>query len=124
MRTAIDKGDPSVLNILTKIFPTSMENALIYATYTNKASAVLCLIRNGVNIDWCPPNDFPAIHYAARNGCYSIMLILLANGADKDLTTDTEYGSGWTPLHVAAYNGRTSVVKLLVYYGNISALGD
>lgn len=51
-----------------------------------------------------------ALHIAARKGCHELILLLLAARGDPDLQ-DCE---GWTPLHHAAFNGKSMAVSELV----------
>ena len=69
-----------------------------------------------------------ALHWASDNGsgtlkimlrgadridCLPVMQCLCEQGADKDARDD----SGWTPLHLAAFNGHLPMVKYLCEQG-------
>lgn len=70
-------------------------------------------------------NGFSAFHYACKNGHERIVNFLLDQGADLNGIVFT---SGQNGLMLAASNGRTEVVKLLIKYinnlGQISNDGD
>jgi len=51
------------------------------------------------------------IHYAARAGDVEKVKALLKGNSDLVFSKDT---NGWTPLHIAAYNGHKDVVELLL----------
>ena len=51
-----------------------------------------------------------AMHLACAAGHVGVIRILLANGADVDITNDT----GERPIHLASRNGREEAVKVLI----------
>jgi ankyrin repeat protein len=55
-------------------------------------------------------SQWPALHTAARRGDDKAVTVLLDHCADIDKQDDT----GNTALHVAVFNGHTSVVKVLI----------
>ena len=57
------------------------------------------------------------LHYAAGNGHVSVVLTLLAEGANANAKSDNVRTPGWTPLHYAAGNGHVSVVLTLLAKG-------
>ena len=54
------------------------------------------------------------LHAAARNGHVSVVLTLLAEGANVNVKSGNVRTPGWTPLHYAAGNGHVSVVLTLL----------
>ena len=57
------------------------------------------------------------LHAAAGNGHVSVVLMLLAEGANANAKSDNVRTPGWTPLHYAAGNGHVSVVLTLLAMG-------
>ena len=57
--------------------------------------------------EWTP------LHYAALNGNKEIVELLIAKGADMNVTANEE----WTPLHTTALEGNKEVVELLIAKG-------
>lgn len=67
--------------------------------------------------------NYPALGYAAINGCDDLATTLIRNGA----STTKAGGDGKTPIHLAAENGATGVVKALIDGGvdpNLATKGD
>ncbi|MDE2794039.1 MAG: ankyrin repeat domain-containing protein [Gemmatimonadota bacterium] len=62
-----------------------------------------------------------ALHYAARSGTVEVVRALLQAGADPnawEMSFATDYGWGWTPLHLAAAsNPDPDVVRALIEAG-------
>ncbi|KAL4139673.1 hypothetical protein PRIC2_003168 [Phytophthora ramorum] len=75
-----------------------------------------------------PPEDFigwTSLHIAASTGWQTGLVLLIAHGADVDLTTSGNEDAGTTALHLAAHNGHTSSVLTLLNAGaNIDACDD
>ncbi|KAM0349741.1 hypothetical protein ACHAPU_003570 [Fusarium lateritium] len=91
---------------------------LAIATKSNYSIIVQLLIDAGVDINWKDKTDESALHVAARFGheeCARIILKgTLQQKADLEATESTY---SWTPLHVAAVDGRYNVAELLVEAG-------
>ena len=54
-----------------------------------------------------------ALHHAAQGTSVEVALLLLERGADPEARTDICA----TPLHIAAFNGRLALCKLLLMHG-------
>ncbi|OPA78637.1 hypothetical protein BVG16_12300 [Paenibacillus selenitireducens] len=55
-----------------------------------------------------------AIHAAIAGNHEHVVRTLIANGADINAKCEGKWRSGYTPLHVAGYFGRESIIKLLL----------
>lgn len=55
------------------------------------------------------------IHYACESGCVSALLICLDNNIDPNISFNT----GWSPLHIAAKNGQSSILRILTSHQQI-----
>lgn len=53
------------------------------------------------------------LHYAAREGYFELVQMLLAQDADVNAKND----NGWTPLHFAAFNGYAEICEMLLRNG-------
>ncbi|KAF5022378.1 hypothetical protein F66182_5579 [Fusarium sp. NRRL 66182] len=91
---------------------------LAIATKFNYSAIVQLLVDAGVDINWKDKTSETALHVAARFGHDECARIIL-NGTESqkaDLEApETTYA--WTPLHVAAVDGKFNVAELLVEAG-------
>ena len=53
------------------------------------------------------------MHYAAQNGQYEMVDVLLKAGLSRDARTKVDR----TPLHYASQEGHSEIVSLLIWYG-------
>ena len=66
----------------------------------------------------------PALFWAARNGCFEIVTLLLANKAEVNATVTGPVYTGWTALLIAAEKGYAPIVQSLLAAGaNVNAAG-
>ena len=86
------------------------DTALMLAAYKEDVATVAALLRKGAE-----PNrpGWTALHYAAAAGNSEIVQMLL----EKSAYIDAESPNRTTPLMMAARNGKTSVVELLIQRG-------
>jgi hypothetical protein len=87
---------------------------IMIATHHHQAAIVDCLIEQEANVEACDLFGYQAIHTAAKNGDEAIAGRLLRKKA-LIATAKGEYGR--TPLHMAAYNGRDTLIPLLLHCG-------
>lgn len=91
------------------------DTALMVAAFKKQHETVALLLEKGAE-----PNrpGWTALHYAAAAGSAEIVQMLL----DKSAYIDAAAPNGTTPLMMAAGNGKTSVVQLLVAAGADASL--
>lgn len=92
--------------------------ALALAAKANATIIVKLLVEAGVDINYQDENGETALHHAARLGHVQCVKTLL-EGSDTQ-QTDVELAEktyGWTPLFVAAVEGKTEVVEVLLEVG-------
>lgn len=92
--------------------------ALALAAKANATIIVKLLVEAGVDINYQDQNGETALHHAARLGHVQCVRVLL-EGSDTQ-ETDVELAEnmyGWTPLFVAAVEGKTEVVEVLLEVG-------
>lgn len=92
--------------------------ALALAAKANATIIVKLLVEAGVDINYQDENGETALHHAARLGHVQCVKALL-EGSDTQ-QTDVEIAEktyGWTPLFVAAVEGKTEVVEVLLEVG-------
>eukprot|EP00062_Callorhinchus_milii_P008899 gi/632952105/ref/XP_007891667.1/ PREDICTED: unconventional myosin-XVI [Callorhinchus milii] len=81
---------------------------------TQRPSKMLADVKNllaaGGNINQKNDEGVTLLHMASANGYKDVSSLLLENRADLDVA-DNSY---WTPLHLAAKYGQTTIVKLLL----------
>lgn len=93
--------------------------ALALAAKANATIIVKLLVEAGVDINYQDENGETALHHAARLGHVECVRALL-EGSDTQ-ETDVELAEktyGWTPLFVAAVEGKTEVVEVLLEGGS------
>ena len=61
-------------------------------------------------------NDLSPIHYAVESGNIPALLTCLDNGVDVNAGFD----AGWTPLHIAAKHGQSSMIRILSSHEKIN----
>lgn len=92
--------------------------ALALATKANATIIVKLLVEAGVDINYQDEKGETALHHAARLGHVQCVKVLLEGNdtqqADVELAEKTY---GWTPLFVAAVEGKTEVVEVLLEAG-------
>ena len=105
-----------LLQVLTTAKPAdggdsrcSSSMALYYAVRANKPHTMQDLIALGADVSFRKSGKLPNLHYAAGQGAYAAVEILLHAGAD----VDQRFG-GRTPLHMACSRSHTSTVQLLL----------
>lgn len=100
-----------------KVVPKSSV-ALALAAKENASAIVKLLVEAGVDINYQDENGETALHHASRLGHVDCVEVLIEGSdtqrADVELT---EKNYGWTPLFVAAVEGKEAVVDLLVENG-------
>ncbi|KAL5611978.1 uncharacterized protein BROUX77_002134 [Berkeleyomyces rouxiae] len=89
---------------------------LAIAVKANFSVIVDMLVKAGVDLDWQDKTGETALHLASRYDHVDCAQILLKGGAKIDATESTY---AWTPLHVAAVDGKMASVELLVQNGAI-----
>lgn len=107
------RGYDSLSNYL---LPKSVPKNVTPETYfqmidDNDLAAVQFALAAGVSPDYFNGEDYP-VHYAMRNGHGEIALALIKGGCAIDSRSN-----GSTPLHVAAYKGLQTLVKVLLKKG-------
>uniref|UniRef100_A0A0D9VG41 Uncharacterized protein n=1 Tax=Leersia perrieri TaxID=77586 RepID=A0A0D9VG41_9ORYZ len=85
------------------------ETALTFAINFGKAEILRYLLDHGADTEKLNNDGLTVLHFAAGEGKCEMVEILLSKGAYIDSLT-----TGGTALHCAAYNGRDSVVKILL----------
>ena len=92
------------------------KTALFHAAERNKPSVIEAILESPEGKELLSVNDqydnLP-IHVASRMGNVDCVRLLLDAGADIDNKNEDEQ----TPLHLAAMNGRTRVVELILRLG-------
>ncbi|XP_019646157.1 PREDICTED: kinase D-interacting substrate of 220 kDa-like [Branchiostoma belcheri] len=94
--------------------------ALLYAARNGCLQGVKDALKAGADIDY-EDDEITALLHASINGDVDIARLLLRQGASVSKRTK-QISCG--PLHAAAGNGHTEVVKLLVHHGATLAVRD
>ena len=132
LRAIIDGNESKVTRLLEHPFNLNPDSildkccffdgapALVCATCMQRVDIVQLLLRKGANVDL---TDFlygsTAVSVAARNGNIQLIHMLIASGADVNISTRAKY----TPLMYAAMFGYYDVVRYLVNDGaNVEAV--
>ena len=122
--TALKKNDLSLVKEWLREVPEILTETDRYGrTILGQAidhgslSAVRLILDAGADPNYTVWDGFPAVYSAVDRDHDSdqeeIIRILVAAGAD----IDTRGFNDWTPLHLAAVNGRTDLIELLVELG-------
>ncbi|KPM34114.1 Glycerophosphodiester phosphodiesterase GDE1 [Neonectria ditissima] len=91
---------------------------LALATKSNYSTIVQMLVDAGVDINWKDKTNETALHIAARFGHDECARVILEGTESQKADLEaTESTYSWTPLHVAAVDGKLSVAQLLVDAG-------
>ncbi|PHH53864.1 Glycerophosphodiester phosphodiesterase gde1 [Ceratocystis fimbriata CBS 114723] len=91
-------------------------SVLAIAVKANFSIIVEMLVKAGVDLNWRDKSGETSLHLAARYDHVDCARILLDGGAEIE-ATESIYA--WTPLHVAAVDGKMASVELLVKHGAI-----
>ena len=83
---------------------------LIDAAKNNNAQLAETVIQKGANLD-CRINDWTPLMIAAGRGHREVVLVLIKNGANINLT---ESQNRWSPLMIASGRGRSMIVQDLL----------
>lgn len=91
---------------------------LALATKSNYSTIVQMLVDAGVDLNWRDKTNETALHVAARFGhAECARIIIKGTELQKGDLEATENTYAWTPLHVAAVDGKLNVAELLVEAG-------
>ncbi len=90
----------------------SSRTALVQAAQKGDLTAVMELVRTGMDLKQRDERGGTALHYATC-GHYPAAEFLLTSGADTEATDD----DGLTPLHVAFLRHDRNMMELLVKHG-------
>ena len=71
------------------------------------------LKKGGINIDKRDEKGLTPLHYACQKGSRDIVRLLIENGADVTMETNTSV----TPLHLAVMSGNKEIIKMLADAG-------
>jgi glycerophosphodiester phosphodiesterase len=100
-----------------KLVPKSSA-VLILAAKRNSVAIVQLLVEAGVDINYQDENGEAALHHAARLGHVECVKALLAGTESQRPDTElAEKTYGWTPLFVAAVEGKKEVAEVLIDLG-------
>ncbi len=78
------------------------------------------LLAQGIRPNTASQNGWTPLMLAILHNSFDLIKLLLENGADPNLTTQSEENPCRSPLMVAVSNGRMEAVKLLLAY-NVNA---
>lgn len=109
--TSLLAGDPRAVTAFT---PDGF-TALHLAGFFGQPAAAAILISAGAAVDVRSTNTMRVspLHSAAAGRRPQVVTLLLANGADPNLSQE----GGFSPLHAAALNGDVETASLLLRYG-------
>jgi len=105
-----------LLFLLCMLAPLTLGAQSIHsAALAQNYDALLGALEAGESPDSYNLSGFAPLHSAARAGNLQIAALLLDNGADINIETNTAARD--TPLHLAVINGRLAMVQLLLERG-------
>ena len=84
------------------------------AAMNGDLDAVRTLLRQGADVNEAQADGMSALHWAAERGDLALLDVLLTAGAEFE--SATRIGE-YRPLHIAARNGQSEVVRRLVEAG-------
>ena len=118
-RLLIDAGADIEIrsNVSSNQFRDYRSTPLFMAGFMGNTEVAEVLIAAGADVnvyDQYPGERWAVLHYAAENGHLDVVTLLVANGANIDITTSIR---GETPLFWAVRNGFSAIVELLVDHG-------
>lgn len=95
-------------------FQTSKEIQFINASMEGNLEEIKTLLQQSIDIN---ANNYigTALYYAAKNGHYEIVKLLIEAKADLNCQSNTYYKQ--TPLLAAIYNNHTEIASLLIQKG-------
>jgi len=67
-------------------------------------------LQRGADVNAADYNGNTALHYACEEGYADVVEYLLQK---KDISVDATATMDWTPLHSAAYKGRTEIIRMV-----------
>lgn len=123
LMTAAANGNVPLVEILLRVHANPLkinkygESALALAALNGHVELVRLLVEGGASVN---APGWGAIHYAVFNGHATIVTYLIERGADVNVRAPNRY----TPLMLAARNGRREVVRILLGAGANPSLGD
>jgi ankyrin repeat protein len=123
LMTAAANGNLPLVEILLRVHASTLkinrfgESALALAALNGHTALVRALVEGGAPVNM---PGWGAIHYAVFNGHAAIVEYLIERGADLNARAPNRY----TPLMLAARNGRCEVVRILLAAGANPGLGD
>lgn len=127
---AINSGDLAVVHEMLAnganpniaIADSSAQFGLVLAVSNDDTEIALALLEAGADISLQNRSGYNAFQLAADSGNLTLVEQMLPYVTDINLLSDSEYGPG--ALHLAASNGYTEVVRLLVENGADVNVGD
>jgi ankyrin repeat protein len=93
-----------------------LDEALVYAAKCGRVAALDFLLQRGANVHAEPYNG-TALHWACSTGQVATVEWLLDHGANIHGLSKFGGESGLSPLHIAAWSGKTEVARLLLNRG-------
>jgi len=102
----------------------SSKPSLMDAVDAGDFSRVSQLLQEGNNPNFSSGNGWTPLMLAVLNNSADVAELLLKNGADPNLVTESQENPKRSPLAVAVRNGRLELVKLLLAYHADAALTD
>lgn len=120
LHLAASEGNLDIVDLLLSaradvdVRQTTSETALQLSIFQGHCNVAKLLISHGANLNLSTKQGLTALHVAARDDNSAILALLVERRAVLDAQTTP---GGWTPLHMAAHNGRMDTVMNLVEAG-------